>query len=54
MNLIALKNLCKHLILERQNVGYIRNERDVLSQCQSNPFIVQLHYAFRNAERLVF
>ncbi len=42
------------MILEGQNVGYIQTERDVLSQCQSNPFIVQLHYAFQNAERLFF
>ncbi len=42
------------MILEGQNVGYIQTERDILSQCQSNPFIIQLHYAFQNAERLFF
>jgi len=49
-----MKSLCKHLVLEGQNVGYVQSERDVLSQCQTNPFIVQLHYAFQNAERLFF
>jgi serine/threonine protein kinase len=49
-----MKCLCKHLILEGQNVGYVQSERDILSQCQSNPFIIQLHYAFQNAERLFF
>ena len=49
-----MKSLCKHLILEGQNISYIRAERDVLCQCQSNSFIVQLHYAFQDAERLFF
>jgi len=50
----AMKTLCKHLVLEGQSVGYVQSERDVLTICQSNPFIIQLHYAFQNAERLFF
>jgi serine/threonine protein kinase len=49
-----MKTLCKHLILEGENVGYVRSERDVLIECQSNPFIIQLHYAFQNSERIFF
>jgi serine/threonine protein kinase len=49
-----MKTLCKNSILEGQTVGYIQSERDVLTQCQGNPFIIQLYYAFQNAERLFF
>jgi len=49
-----MKTLRKNLVLEGQNLGYILSERDILTKCQSNPFIVQLFYAFQNAERLFF
>ncbi len=49
-----MKTLRKDFVLEGQNVGYIKSERDILSQCQSNPFLIQLYYAFQNAERLFF
>lgn len=42
----------KNLILEGQNVGYVNSERDILIQCQSNPFLIQLFYAFQDAQRL--
>ena len=49
-----MKTLCKNFVLEGQNVGYIQSEREILSQCQSNPFIIQLYYAFQNPQRLFF
>ena len=48
----AMKTLKKNQVLEGQNLSYVKSERDVLIQCQSNPFLVQLLYAFQNAERL--
>lgn len=50
----AMKSLRKNLILEGQSLSYIRSERDILVQSQSNPFIVQLLHAFQNVERLFF
>ncbi|CAF1269791.1 unnamed protein product [Adineta ricciae] len=50
----AMKTLRKNLVLEGQNLNYIRSERDILVRCLSNPFIVQLFYAFQNVERLFF
>ena len=47
-----MKTLRKNQVLEGQNLSYVKSERDVLIQCQSNPFLVQLLYAFQNAERL--
>lgn len=50
----AMKCLRKNLILEGQNLSYVKSERDILIECQSNPFVVQLIFAFQNAERLFF
>ncbi|CAF1070431.1 unnamed protein product [Adineta steineri] len=50
----AMKTLRKNLVLEGQNHGYIQSERDILTRCQSNPFIIQLYYAVQNFERLFF
>ncbi|CAF3281535.1 unnamed protein product [Rotaria socialis] len=50
----AMKTLHKNTVLEGQNLEYIQSERDILIKCQSNPFLVQLFYAFQNAERLFF
>lgn len=50
----AMKVLRKNVVLEGQDVPYVMLEREVLIKCQSNPFIVQLKYAFQNAERLFF
>ncbi|CAF2783218.1 unnamed protein product [Rotaria sp. Silwood2] len=50
----AMKTLRKNLILEGQNLEYVKSERDILIQCRSNPFIVKLFYAFQNVERLFF
>lgn len=49
-----MKTLNKKVVLEGQNVLYVQSERDVLTLCQSNPFFVQLHYAFQNPDRLFF
>ncbi|CAF4627685.1 unnamed protein product [Rotaria sp. Silwood1] len=50
----AMKTLRKNLVLEGQNLEYVKSERDILIQSRSNPFIVQLFYAFQNVERLFF
>ncbi|CAF1385843.1 unnamed protein product [Rotaria sordida] len=50
----AMKTLRKNLILEGENVEYVQSERDILIQCRSNPFIIQLFYTFQNVERLFF
>ena len=41
-------------MLEGQDLAYVMLERDTLILSQGNPFIVQLLYAFQNAERLFF
>lgn len=53
-NYYAMKVLRKNVVLEGQDLAYVMLERDVLIQSQSNPFIVQLIYAFQNVERLFF
>ena len=50
----AMKTVLKNLVLEGQNLEYIQSERNILVQCQSNPFIIQLFYTFQNVERLFF
>jgi serine/threonine protein kinase len=49
-----MKVLRKNVVLEGQDLAYVMLEREVLIQSQSNPFIIQLIYAFQNAERLFF
>jgi serine/threonine protein kinase len=49
-----MKVLRKNVVLEGQDLAYVMLERDIMIQSQSNPFIVQLVYAFQNAERLFF
>jgi serine/threonine protein kinase len=49
-----MKVLRKNVVLEGQDLAYVMLERDILIQSQSNPFIIQLIYAFQNAERLFF
>ncbi|CAF0755327.1 unnamed protein product [Adineta steineri] len=53
-NYYAMKVLRKNLVLEGQDLAYVMLEKDILIQSQSNPFIIQLMYAFQNAERLFF
>ncbi|CAF0802757.1 unnamed protein product [Adineta steineri] len=53
-NHYAMKVLCKNVVLEGQDLAYVMLERKVMIQSQSNPFIIQLAYAFQNAERLFF
>ncbi|CAF4795893.1 unnamed protein product, partial [Rotaria magnacalcarata] len=50
----AMKVLRKNVVLEGQDLAYVMLEREILMQCQSNPFIIQLKYAFQNVERLFF
>jgi serine/threonine protein kinase len=49
-----MKVLRKNIVLEGQDLAYVMLEKDVMIQSQSNPFIIQLIYAFQNAERLFF
>lgn len=53
-NYYAMKVLRKNVVLEGQDLGYVMLERQIMIQSQSNPFIIQLMYAFQNAERLLF
>ena len=53
-NHYAMKVFRKNVVLEGQDLAYVMLEREVLIQCQSNPFIIQLIYAFQTAERLFF
>ena len=50
----ALKTLRKNHVLEGQNWNYIKSELEILIECQTNPFIIQLINAFQNSERLFF
>ena len=49
-----MKVLRKNIVLEGQDLAYVMAEREVMIQSQSCPFIVQLIFAFQNAERLFF
>jgi serine/threonine protein kinase len=49
-----MKVLRKNVVLEGQDLAYVMLERQIMIQSQSNPFIIQLIYAFQNAERLFF
>jgi serine/threonine protein kinase len=49
-----MKVFRKHLVLEGQDLSYVMLERRIMILSQSNPFLVQLLYAFQNAERLFF
>ncbi|CAF0852280.1 unnamed protein product [Rotaria sp. Silwood1] len=53
-NYYAMKVLRKNVVLEGQDLSYVMLERDILIKSQSNPFIVQLIYAYQNVERLFF
>lgn len=53
-NHYAMKVFRKNVVLEGQDLSYVMLEREVLIQSQSNPFIIQLIYAFQTAERLFF
>lgn len=50
----AMKVLKKNLILEGQNLNYVRSEREILIECQENPFITQLLAIYQDQERIYF
>lgn len=50
----ALKALRKHRIFEGNEYEGVKNERDVLVICREQPFIIQLHAAFHDFERVYF
>jgi len=49
-----MKVFRKNVVLEGHDLSYVMLEREIMIQSQSNPFIIQLIYAFQNAERLFF
>jgi len=49
-----MKVLRKNLVLEGQDLPYVMLEREIMIQSRSNPFIIQLMYAFQDAQRLYF
>jgi len=49
-----MKVFRKNVVLEGHDLDYVRLERQILIESQSNPFIIQLIHAFQNAERLFF
>lgn len=53
-NYYAMKVLRKNLVLEGQDLPYVMLEREIMIQSRSNPFIIQLIYAFQDAQRLYF
>ena len=46
-----MKVLKKANLLARNQLGHTQSEREIL-QKMSNPFIVQMHYAFQTPEKL--
>lgn len=50
----AIKVLRKNTVLEGQDLAYVMLERQIMAESHSNPFIIQLIYAFQNVERLFF
>ena len=53
-NYYAMKAFRKNIVLEGHDLSYVMLERKVLIESESNPFLVQLLYAFQDAERLFF
>lgn len=54
LNYYAMKVIRKNVVLEGQDLSYVMAEKEVMVKCRSSPFIIQLQYAFQNAERLFF
>ena len=50
-SLYAMKVISKKLIKKKNNVLYMKSERDILTKIQ-HPFVVQLHYAFQSESKL--
>ena len=49
----AMKSLKKDQIIRTKQVGNTKVERDIM-QMVNHPFIVKLHFAFQNTEKLYF
>eukprot|EP01036_Dinobryon_divergens_P028029 gene28029-36911_t len=47
----AMKVISKKLLRKKNNVQYMKSERDILTRLQ-HPFIVQLHFAFQSESKL--
>lgn len=50
-SLYAMKVISKKLIKKKNNVLYMKSERDILTKIH-HPFIVHLHYAFQSESKL--
>jgi serine/threonine protein kinase len=46
-----MKVISKKLLRKKNNVQYMKSERDILTRLQ-HPFIVQLHFAFQSEGKL--
>lgn len=46
-----MKVISKKLLRKKNNVQYMKSERDILTRLQ-HPFIVQLHFAFQSESKL--
>ena len=49
--LYAMKVISKKLLKKKNNVLYMRSERDILTKVQ-HPFIVSLHFAFQSESKV--
>ena len=49
--LYQMKVISKKLLRKKNNVQYMKSERDILTRLQ-HPFIVQLHFAFQSESKL--
>jgi serine/threonine protein kinase len=47
-----MKAYNKKSIVDKRQSRYIMTERRVLTECSDHPFIVTLHYAFVDTDRL--
>ena len=47
----AMKVLKKDQLLKRNQIAHTQTERDIL-QNMNHPFLVELHFAFQNADKL--
>ena len=46
----AMKDLVKRRVTKSNSVTMIFNERELLATVESNPFIINMHFAFQDAE----
>eukprot|EP00003_Mantamonas_plastica_P011755 TRINITY_DN2160_c0_g1_i11.p1 TRINITY_DN2160_c0_g1~~TRINITY_DN2160_c0_g1_i11.p1 ORF type:complete len:401 (+),score=124.17 TRINITY_DN2160_c0_g1_i11:68-1270(+) len=50
----ALKKMSKTAMVEQKQINNIRNERDIMTEFNDNPWVVTLYYSFQDTEFLYF